>query len=194
MLARAEPATAAQIRILGQALLRLKRVTFTYHSMTRDATDRRTAEPYGLFFQSGHWYLAARDTDSDAMRNFRVSRMREITVNTKTPQSADYAIAETFRLAAHTINRAPWELGAGDGEPMVIEFRGTSGVATAALRSGAQCSLGDRFREFHVRRIDSFVRWILSFAGEAVPVSPPALLAQYTAAARATLDVYRERS
>jgi proteasome accessory factor B len=185
-----EPATAAGIRILGDALLRLKRVTFTYRSMSSDKTAPRTVEPYGLFFASGHWYLAGRDTAKEELRNYRVSRIEDLAVNAAKQQSEDYEIPENFRLSEHARSRGPWELGDGDAEQMVVEFRGESGVTQAALQLGAPSTLGERHRSFEVRRVDSFVRWLLSFAGEVVPVSPPRLVQEYAATARATLSVY----
>src|SRR6185369_8129540 len=75
---------------LGDALFRRKRVTFTYRTMHSGTTAERTTEPYGLFFVSGHWYLAARDVEKDALRNFRVSRITGLRVNTSRALSADY--------------------------------------------------------------------------------------------------------
>lgn len=191
VLARNEPATADRLRPLGHALLRLKRVAFTYHSMTRDVTSRRSAEPYGLFFLSSHWYLAARDGESGELRNFRVSRISDIEVNAKQPQSEDYVIPNEFRLSEHAVDRKAWEIGDADAQEMVVEFCGNSGATIAALKLGRP---GDtpRKRTFSVRRRDAFCRWILSFGGEAVPVSPPELVADCRALARATLSVYRE--
>jgi predicted DNA-binding transcriptional regulator YafY len=186
-----ENAVAARLRALGQALLRLKRVTFTYRGMARDNALPRSVEPYGLFFLRGHWYLAGLDVEVSELRNFRVSRMRDVTVNEKRPQSSDYSIPVTFRLADHAVDRSAWELGHGDSVEMVVEFRGSSGAATAALRLGAASTLGPRFRVFRVRRVDVFARWILSFAGEAIPISPPILLDACRKTAGATLAMYR---
>jgi hypothetical protein len=45
-------------------------------------------------------------------------------------------------------------------------------------------------RSFRVRRLDSFVRWLISFAGEVVPVAPPHLIDAYRAMTSATLAEY----
>lgn len=189
VLALGEPATADRLRPLGHALLRLKRVSFTYHSMTRNVTSRRSAEPYGLFFLSNHWYLAARDVESGTVRNFRVSRMTGVDVNAKEPQSRDYTIPNDFRLREHAVDRKAWEIGDGDAREMVVEFSGSSGAAMAALKLGRP-GAGPRMRSFSVRRLDAFCRWILSFGGDAAPVSPPELVAEYRSLAGATLSVY----
>jgi predicted DNA-binding transcriptional regulator YafY len=161
--------------------------------MTRDITSRRSAEPYGMFFLSNHWYLAARDVDSGALRNFRVSRMSDVSVNSRQPRSPDYGIPNEFRLSEHAVDRHAWEIGDDDAQQMEVEFLGTTGATVAALKLGRP-GHGPRARVFSVRRLDSFCRWILSFAGEAVPISPPRLVDEYRALVRATLSVYGEPS
>ena len=58
-----------------------KVVTFGYRAMGDGESSVRSAEPYGLFYLSGHWYLAARDRDRGALRNFRLSRMYRVRRN-----------------------------------------------------------------------------------------------------------------
>src|SRR3954471_87598 len=172
------------LRELGKAMLRLKRVSFDYHTMGRDATARRTVEPFGIFFQSGHWYLAGRDIEKDALRNFRVSRMSDIRANARKPQSADYDVPDGFRLSKHTSSRKAWELGDGESDAAVVEFRGTNGAVRAASALGSAIRGAPRRRRFQVRRLDVFARWLLSFAGDAWPVSPAALVESFENAVR----------
>jgi proteasome accessory factor B len=183
-------AAAPTVATLGQALLRHKRVRFTYHSIHRDTTDARDVEPYGLFFLSGHWYLAGRDVALDEVRSFRASRMSDVAINSKKPQSADYEIPSAFSLAAHARAKEPWEIGDDMPEEMVVEIRGESGAIAAARSLGEAVPGAPLRRKFLVRRTDSFVRWLMSFAGEVVPVSPERLCAQYDAAIAATLAAY----
>ena len=180
----------ASLRELGHAMLRRKRVTFAYHTIGRDATAQRTVEPYGLFFQSGHWYLAGRDTEKDAIRNFRVSRMSGVRANPKTPQRTDYDMPTGFRLSKHATSRKAWEIGDGDAETAIVEFRGRSGAVKAAEALGATVRGAPRQRRFHVRRVDVFVRWLLSFAGDARPLSPPALVEAFRDVVEQTLGRY----
>jgi predicted DNA-binding transcriptional regulator YafY len=180
----------AQLRQLGTALLRLKRVTFAYHTMSSDRTAKRTVEPYGLFLQSGHWYLAARDVEHDVVRNFRVSRMSDVAVNAKKPQSTDYAIPRSFRPTKHARSRKAWELGDGDVEEATVKFVGSKGAVRAAASLGHPVRGAPGQRRFQVRRADVFVRWLLSFAGDAVPLAPPRLVEAYRDLVRETLAVY----
>ena len=186
----AEASVASTVSTLGGALLRHKTVTFDYHSMNRDVNDRRTVEPYGLFFISGHWYLAGRDAASGELRKFRVNRISGLEANAKKPQSVDYVIPPEFRLADHARAKDPWELGDAPAEEMIVEIRGESGATQAVHSLGAAVARSPRRRCFQVRRVDSFVRWIMSFAGEVIPVSPPHLVEQYKSVVAATLNIY----
>ena len=175
---------------LSDALARRKVVMFDYYSMERREHSRRTVEPYGLFFVSSHWYLAARDVDRNALRNFRLSRVTGVDVNPKKSQSADYEIPADFSLRDHAQAREPWEIGDGEAMKAIVEFVATTGATQAALRLGRPVTGSDTRREFDVRRTDAFARWLLSFGGDARPVEPPELRAEYDRAAAATLSRY----
>jgi predicted DNA-binding transcriptional regulator YafY len=49
-------------------------VRLTYRSSAGDVTER-LVDPYGVAFQSGHWYLVSWDHFRSAMRTFRLDRM-----------------------------------------------------------------------------------------------------------------------
>ena len=173
---RADPAMLAT---LGDALFRRKRVTFHYESAGADPLIKRTVEPYGLFFLNGHWYLVGRDATKNGLRNFRVSRMSGVLGNRAKPGSADYEIPATFSLREHARSRQAWEIGDGDAFEAVVEFRGDTGAAMAAAALGKPDPDSSSSRRFHVRRTDSFARWLLTFADEARPVTPAALVEEY---------------
>lgn len=184
---RAEPRTLA---VLGDALFRRKRVAFGYHSMGAEAGATRTVEPYGLFFIGGHWYLVGRDVEKDARRNYRVSRIAGLKVNKQREGSADYEIPADFSLREHARSRQAWEIGDGDVFEAVVEFRGESGAVRAAAALGRADETSPALRRFDVRRPDSFARWLLAFAGDARPVSPPSLVDEYRALAERTRAIY----
>jgi predicted DNA-binding transcriptional regulator YafY len=176
---------------LGDALFRRKRATFAYRSMAAGASAVRSVEPYGLFFVSGHWYLAARDTDKDALRNFRVSRIAQLEVNASRAGTADYEIPPGFSLREHAQSRQAWEIGDGDAVEALVEFTGDTGAAHAAAALGRPAADdGPRMRRFDVRRADSFARWLFSFAGDARPVSPPSLVDEYASLVARTRALY----
>jgi len=160
---------------LSDALARRKVVTFDYHSMERDERSGRVVEPYGLFFVSAHWYLAGRDVGQDALRNFRLSRVSRVEVNTKKSQTPDYDLPTDFSLREHAKARKPWEIGDGNATPAIVEFIATTGATRAALELGRPVEGNSARRQFDVRRLDAFARWVLSFGGDARPIDPPEL-------------------
>jgi predicted DNA-binding transcriptional regulator YafY len=166
-------------------------VTFDYHAIGSDATSRRAVEPYGLFFLNGHWYLAGRDGERDALRNFRLSRMSGVERNTAKESTPDYEIPAGFRLRDHAKSRQAWELGDGDAVEAEVELRRGTGAATAAARLGAPVEGQPARRRFVVRRMDAFARWVLSFGGDVRPLSPESLVAECRAQAARTLLLYR---
>lgn len=178
LLPRAQPDATAFER-LSDALMRRKSVRFDYHAMTTDRIEAREVEPYGLFFLHGHWYLAAWDRARVALRNFRLNRVSNAKVNDRAAQSADYEIPSAFRLRDHAQSRHAWELGDGDATQAIVSFTGDSAPTRAACTLGSAIEGSENRRAFQVRRMEPFVRWLLSFAGEARPESPPAFVQAY---------------
>ena len=180
---------------LDAALAARKRATITYTAMSTGHAARRNVWPYGLFFLGHHWYLAAKDAEAglgDPVKNFRLSRIADVHVNAKKPGTPDYEIPAGFSLRDHARSREAWALGDTASVEAVVRFPGESGPTAAARRLGADLAGDPLARRFAVRRLDTFARWVLSFAGEAEPVSPPELVTAYRDVARATLAAYAE--
>src|ERR687895_2749424 len=58
------------------AIFRGKTILFDYYTMERDEVGTRKVDPYHLLFQGGQFYLLGRAHERDAIRVFRLSRMR----------------------------------------------------------------------------------------------------------------------
>lgn len=180
----------AVLEAIDHAVRRRKQVEFEYWSIERNARGRRTVEPYGLVFKSGHWYLIARDPKADAIRHFRVSRVTAPVVNTKQAQKADFSVPDDFDLWSYTATPQAWELGDGDAVPVTVRFDMTDRHAIVASELGKPDPDYEGCRRFTVRRSAAFARWLLSFAGAARPVHPPAMIEEFRALARATAALY----
>ena len=170
---------AAVFAALADAMQRRKRVSLTYHTFGRNDVRERTIEPWGLFFVSGHWYLAAHDVDAAALRNFRLNRIRAPRINTKQAHTADFEVPADFRLREHAASRQAWELGDDPALDVVVRFRAHDDAARAAIQLGEPLPPapdGADRRRFRVRREDAFVRWLLALAGDAIPESPATLV------------------
>jgi predicted DNA-binding transcriptional regulator YafY len=183
---------------LAEALEARKRVTFTYHSLNSRTTTPRTVEPYGLFFLGHAWYLAGSEVNREqetghrdvVVKNFRLSRMSDVSCNRRQPGTPDYEIPATFNLREHARSREAWQLGSADVFVAVVEVTNHTGAARALTRLGEPVDGAPAHRTFRVRRMDTFARWLLGFAGSATPLSPPALVERYHAIARETFALY----
>jgi proteasome accessory factor B len=190
------PAVDKAFDTLAEALEARKRVTFTYHSLNSRTTAPRTVEPYGLFFLGHAWYLAGVESGEErvesrgTVKNFRLSRMSDVSVSRKQPCSPDYEIPAAFDLREHARSREAWQLGSADVFVAVVEVTNHNGAARALTRLGEPVEGAPTQRAFRVRRMDTFARWLLSFAGSAAPLSPPALVERYRGIARETLALY----
>ncbi|MEO8448425.1 MAG: WYL domain-containing protein [Gemmatimonadota bacterium] len=179
---RLEPSARAETLIFDQlsdALSRRKQVTVTYHSIDRGHTSDRALHPYGLFFLGHHWYLAACAPGEQLVKNFRLSRIKDVTVSPAEPGTPDYEIPKVFALKAHAEARHAWELGSGDATEVIVRVTAATGAALAAGKLGEPVDGDPSARRFRVRRLDAFARWILGAGGAVVPLAPAELVAGY---------------
>src|SRR4051812_32078762 len=58
------------------AIFRNKTITFDYYTMERDETGPRKVDPYHLLYQGGQFYLLGHSHEREALRVFRLSRIR----------------------------------------------------------------------------------------------------------------------
>lgn len=167
------------LALLGDALVRRKSVAFTYYGIERDETERRNVLPYGLTCTSGHWYLHGFDPARGAMRRFRISRIRELKVNTRQPGTPDFEIPATFRLADVVEPAPPWELGHEPATTVMVRFSANSGRVRTARALGHAVRGDQRTVRYQVRRREPFLRFVLSQGGDATPLSPPDIVRDY---------------
>jgi proteasome accessory factor B len=191
--ASAAPMSPEEIfQALDEALRTRKRVTIEYRSFASGEVKEREVCPFGLFFLGSHWYLAAQESADGPVKNFRVSRISEATVNKVRPGTPDFEVPAGFSLKAHAASRQAWELGDAGSIEAIVEFRGSSGATAAARRLGEPVPEEPSQRRFRVRRVDPFARWLLSFAGEVVPVSPVEITDAYQELAEGALAASQE--
>jgi predicted DNA-binding transcriptional regulator YafY len=92
------------------AIFRNKTITFDYYTMARDETGTRTVDPYHLLFQGGQFYVLGHAHERDALRVFRLSRMRgKVAYATKAEHDFKGRPAG-FDPRAYA-NRAEWQFG-----------------------------------------------------------------------------------
>ena len=91
------------------AIFRNKTITFDYYTMERDETGARKVDPYHLLFQGGQFYLLGHSHERDALRVFRLSRIKgKVAYATKAEH--DFRRPEDFDPRDYA-NRADWQFG-----------------------------------------------------------------------------------
>jgi predicted DNA-binding transcriptional regulator YafY len=186
---------ARALEVLQQAVSGRVAVRCKYHSIGRDAEEERVIEPYGLFFNWGHWYTAARSRERDAMRVFRLDRMSNAKL--LTGAAAEYSVPPDFSIRDY-VGRPPWELSAAAPVRAVVRFGFPEGrwVAAQGVGEVVEEVLGDggALIAFAVRDRGPFLRWLLTFRAGVEIHEPVALarelsdLRQRVAALYATAD------
>jgi predicted DNA-binding transcriptional regulator YafY len=91
------------------AIFRNKTITFDYYTMERDDVGARKVDPYHLLFQGGQFYLLGHSHERDALRIFRLSRIRgKVAYATKAEHDFKRPANVDPREYA---NRAEWQYG-----------------------------------------------------------------------------------
>jgi proteasome accessory factor BC len=91
------------------AIFRHKTITFDYFTMERGEVAPRKVDPYHLLFQGGQFYVLGRSHERNAMRVFRLSRIRgKVAYATKAEH--DFKRPDDFDPRSYA-NRAPWQYG-----------------------------------------------------------------------------------
>lgn len=188
---------------LLEALYDRKMVRLRYHSIGRDDTAERDLEPWGLLFHWSSWYLVGRDSgghgEESLAKLFRVDRMDGVRLVSPGASGPEFDIPEDFDVRAYT-DREAWELEQGsEASEIEVRVRFLPPLSLLAARNGWGESVGEEHAEegaevrtFRVRRLDPFLRWVLSFAGEAEIVDPPMARAGLERMAGWVMDLYRE--
>ncbi len=112
------------------AIFRRKTIVFDYHSIERDELSNRRVDAYQLLYRGGQFYLVGRSHERDAIRVFRLSRIRG-KVGYATKAEHDFQRPTEFDPRAYA-NRIDWQFG----EPVgVAEVWISSRIAWQIQRS-----------------------------------------------------------
>ena len=95
------------------AIFRRKTIVFDYYTMGRDSQEQRKVDPYHLLFRGGQFYLVGYSHERDAIRVFRLSRIRG-KVGYSSKAEHDFQRPEDFDPREYA-TRADWQLGEQQG-------------------------------------------------------------------------------
>jgi predicted DNA-binding transcriptional regulator YafY len=167
---------AEQFAALRNAVESRRAVRCRYYTIGRDTENERIIEPYGLMLSWGHWYCVGRARDRNALRVFRLDRMKN--VQPVDGESGEFRVPKDFRIQSY-LNRAPWELS--EEKPVDVrvridfpQSRWVIGERIGKVITAVTDNAGSEF-EFAVRNPDPFIRWLLPLGEHAQIVSPPSM-------------------
>jgi predicted DNA-binding transcriptional regulator YafY len=164
------------------AIFRRKTIVFDYYTMERDEEGTRRVDPYQLLYQGGQFYVVGRSHERDAIRVFRLSRIRG-KVGYATKAEHDFQRPRDFDPRAYA-NRIQWQFGEPVGRAEVwisgriawqIERHfGRYGVFGPADSDGER----DRLFQTPYANARQLIAWVLGLGDHARIVGPPGLLAE----------------
>jgi len=165
------PELAGRLSKLESAISKQRTVKFSYWSPQRDKVAERSVNPYALRLDEGIWYVVGRDLGRDAVRTFRVSRIRS-DIRFATRRERDFRLPADFDVEAHRVPR-PWQIGEPVGRARVAVQGDTAWWVHRTLSDAGR--LEDGVFETDYARLDPLVGWILRQNGRAVPLEPEEL-------------------
>jgi len=167
---------SARLAKIETAIFRRKTVIFDYYTMERDSLEPRRVDPYQLLFQAGQFYLVGRAQERDAVRIFRLSRIRgKVAYATKAEH--DFQRPADFDPREHA-GRIHWQFGDPQG---VAEIQIAERVAWQVERHFGRYG---ELREDGVFTTSyasarGVVSWVLGLGEHARILGPPELVEAY---------------
>jgi predicted DNA-binding transcriptional regulator YafY len=164
------------------AISRRKTIEFTYYTMERDDTEARKVDPYHLVFRGGQFYLIGYSHERDAVRVFRLSRIRG-KVGYASKAEHDFNAPEDFDRRDYA-RRADWQLGDMKGTAKIFlrdriswlverDF-GAYGEIRAAKKSDGAPGKGTIFETDYASERE-LIAWVLRWRQNAEVLDPPGL-------------------
>ncbi len=159
------------------AIFRRKTIVFEYHTMERDDVGSRRVDPYQLLYQGGQFYVVGRSHERNAIRVFRLSRIRG-KVGYATKAEHDFQRPDDFDPRAYA-NRIDWQFG------------DSVGTADVWIGSRIAWQIERHFGRYgEIRRTDDddvlfvtpyanvrqLIAWVLGLGENARIVGPPELV------------------
>ena len=159
-------------------------VAFDYRTAASAETAERHLQPWGVVSSRGRWYVVGLDTDRDAPRLFRLSRVTGPVRRTGAPGAYDVPAGTDVRALTESLAPAP------ERDQAVLRVR--SGTALGLRRravSQAPADDGWDVLEVGYGRVDSLADEVLGYGPDVVVEAPEELRAQVVERLRAAQAV-----
>ena len=167
------------------------RIQFTYQKFGEEGVSQRTVEPIALKEFRNRWYVLAKDTKDNAVKNFALDRLTQLEITTQRYQYPDpYSAEQSYRYCFGII-------GPNDSEPqdIILSFEPFQGkyIKTLPLHETQQL-LVDNDKETLVKLrlylTHDFVMELLSFGDKVKVIEPKKLAEQIRTAHKSAYEQY----
>jgi predicted DNA-binding transcriptional regulator YafY len=174
------------------AIFRRKTIVFDYYTMERDEVGPRRVDPYQLLYQGGQFYVVGRAHERNAVRVFRLSRIRG-KVGYATKAEHDFQKPAEFDPRAYA-DRIDWQFGEPVGVAEVwisdriawqIERHfgrygeiGPAAGADTSPANGSTGGTGDLVFRTPYANARQLIAWVLGLGEHARVLGPPELVAE----------------
>src|SRR5262249_52566205 len=186
MTAKADGAQVSQrLSKIETAISRRKTIEFTYYTIERDSKEKRKVDPYHLVYRGGQFYLIGHSHERDAIRVFRLSRIRG-KVSYASKAEHDFAPPEDFERRDYA-RRAEWQLREIQGQAknfprdrvawLVERDFGAYGTFRNPWRGDGSPGKGRVF-ETEYASSRQMVAWVLHWRQNATVLDPPELASE----------------
>src|SRR4051794_4925105 len=179
------------------AIFRRKTIVFDYYTIGRDAEGARKVDPYHLLFRGGQFYLVGHSHERDAVRVFRLSRIRG-KVGYASKAEHDFAPPEDFDPRVYA-TRTDWQLGDTIGRAriwlsdridwLVLRHFGHAGEVIPAADVDDAPDDGVVFETDYANE-RQMVSWVLGLGERARVLGPPELVGALDRAVRSVVDCH----
>ena len=184
------PEMPGRLAKLETAISKQRTVKFAYRAMTSGKENERTLNPYGLLHDRGVWYVIGADLDRDAIRTFRVSRIRG-DIRFATRRERDFRLPAEFDIddfrgrAAVAVRRAA-------GEARIEVRPETAWWVERAFATSGRLEDGVFVTEY--ASLPMLASWVLRQDGRAIPLEPDDLRREVADSLRRVRDAPRGRA
>jgi proteasome accessory factor BC len=172
-------AISQRLAKIETAIFRRKTIVFDYYTMERDEVGARRVDPYQLLYQGGQFYVVGRSHERDAIRVFRLSRIRG-KVGYATKAEHDFQRPADFDPRAYG-NRIQWQFGDPVGTAEVwVSDRIAWQIERHFGRYGEMREAQDSGRVFVTEYANSrqLIAWVLGLGENARILEPPEPVAE----------------
>ncbi len=161
------------VRPIQDAMDRRKSIEIRYYAFSTGETTARKVDPFGLVFRRGTWTLVGWDHLREAIRNFVLNRIEDLSVNPKRPGTPDYEIPQDFALSDYQAQQ-PWEMGFHPETEITLRISPHRLPELAPQLSQAE-AIDHRTFRVRVTNKTGLLRWALSHRSDVEILSPPSV-------------------